>query len=185
VRHPDAKPVRRNFRRKGDNLEKLSFLFVLDTSGSMYGDKIMALNTAVSAMLAGFNDLALQEPPEVAIITFGGSPALHPFTPYDKISALMFEAGGDTRLTEALAIAKELATAKTITLLVTDGLPNDGGYARFGLPGIVFAMGIGFDADVELLERFAGDPGRVVSLADAGLLPGYWFANFDKGKGHK
>ena len=144
----------------------------------MYGEKIWGLNLAIEELLAGFLDLTLASMPGVAAITFGKETVLYPFVPLDRFSLPRLEAFGDTKLTEALAMASEIATDETITLLVSDGAPNDGRFSKAPLKGTAFAMAIGYDADPDLLSRFTGYSDRVFPSVEARSLPGYWYANF-------
>jgi len=141
----------------------------------MYGDKIAGLNLAVSNLLEGFKEMALVEPPEIAVVTFGGEPKRCPFMPFGQVN-VGWEAGGKTRLSEALKLATELMTDETIMLIITDGAPQDGEYKNIELRGHTYCMAIGYDADIELLEELATNPSQVVSPDEAQHLPGYWYA---------
>ena len=159
----------------------LSFLLIADTSGSMYGEKIYALNMAVSNLLGGFHEISLDEEnePQMAIITYGGSPKLHtPFTPVRKIEFSEFEAYGDSTLTEALLLAKTIIKQKTTIILISDGSTNDGCYTRaiedIDLKDKIYCIPVGFDADMDMLEHFAGVDGHILSLSDAETMAGYF-----------
>jgi len=149
-----------------------NFLLLLDTSGSMYGDKIAGLNLVVENLLEGFGSLALPEVPQMAVITFGGTPKVQPFTPINQITT-GWEAGGKTHLSEAIKTAATLATDETITLIVTDSISTDRGKAK--LKGQVYGIGIGYDADIELLETLTTSPQHIFPPVEAEYLPGYWY----------
>lgn len=154
-------------------------VLLLDVSGSMSGDKIDNLYAAIVKMIETFAEEGKKEIPyKVAIITFGASVDYH--TPYadatkDLASNLSrFYANGMTPLGTALRMAKDLIEDKTETkskwyrpavVLVSDGYPNDswqsplqdfisnGRTARCQR----LSMGIGNDADYNMLENFASD----------------------------
>ena len=159
-----------------------NFLLLLDTSGSMYGAKIVSLNLVVDNLLEGFKSLALGEVPQMAVITFGGLPEVHPYTPIDQITT-GWEAGGETRLSEALELASTLATESTITLIVTDGTPIHGGHEGFAktpLSSPVYGIGIGYDADLELLGKLTTSPHHIFPPVEAEYLPGHWYNIYAK-----
>jgi len=169
-------------RKMGDIL-RLSIVLLLDTSGSMYGEKIQALNLAVANLLDGFKRQALAEEPHVAVITFGGNPLLQSFVPVSRMPAAEWGVGGTTCLTKALCMAREIVTPQTISILISDGSPDDGGFARVRLSGELFAISIGYDSRPEALSRFTGNPARVFSASEAESLPGYWLSHcFGEGR---
>lgn len=158
----------------------MKFLLLLDTSGSMYGEKITGLNLAVENLLEGFKDLALQEPPQIAAVTFGGEPTVYPFAPVEHFEQVItkWEAGGKTRFHEAIKSATELTTDETITLIITDGAICDTGFDKIKLRGRIYCMPMGYDADIELLEKSA--IAQIISPVEAQHLAGYWYARYAK-----
>ena len=135
----------------------------------MYGEKIIALNLAVCNFSAGLKRMPLTARPDAAAVTFGGSPCLYPSLL--EINPIDFQAGGTGRLTEALWLAKTVIVQKTAVLLISDGSPDDGGYLRAlrNMPFVTgaFAIAIGYDADMDMLERFTGDKARIIPASDA------------------
>ena len=160
----------------------LPVILLADVSGSMAVDgKIDALNGAVAEMQAAF---AVEEGERaeihLAVVTFGGTAALHvPLTPANDVRWIPMQAHGQTPLGAALELATDLIEDRDqvpsrgyrpTVVLVSDGLPNDeweGSLQRFltserAAKAERFALGIGADADHNMLRRFLDDPdGRV------------------------
>ena len=160
-------------------------VLLLDVSGSMRGDQINNLYAATVKMIETFTEEGKKEIPyKVAIITFGASVDYH--TPYtdatqdlaNKLSR--FNANGGTPLGVALRMAKDLIEDKSETktkwyrpavVLVSDGYPNDswneplqdfistGRTARCQR----LSMGIGNNADYNMLKNFASDDTEKIS----------------------
>lgn len=154
----------------------LPVFLLLDTSGSMQGEKITKLYDATVDMIENFKEETLKEIViNVAIITFGGGVSLH--TALDSVSNLAknpiqpFTASGSTPLGTAMAMAKDIIEDKEIipaksyapaVVLVSDGKPND--EWRSNLDDFVnsgrtakaqkFAISIGNDADKDMLLQF-------------------------------
>lgn len=168
----------------------LPVVLMLDVSGSMSGDKIDNLNTAVEDMLQAF---AREEKMEteiiVAVITFGGQVSLHlPYTKASQIQWTKMSASGNTPMGAALTMLKDMIEDKTVTpsrayrptiVLVSDGQPND----RWEEPLEDFishgrsakcdrmAMAIGRDADTAVLNRFiTGTPHELFFAENAAQL---------------
>ena len=163
-------------------------VLLLDVSGSMSGDKIDNLYTATVKMIETFTEEGKKEIPyKVAIITFGSNVDYH--TPYTDATQdfannlSRFNANGMTPLGTALRMAKDLIEDKNVTkskwyrpavVLVSDGYPNDswenpmqdfisnGRTARCQR----LSMGIGNDADYNMLKRFASEDTEKVSGTD-------------------
>lgn len=169
--------------------KKLPVVLLLDTSGSMSGEKIDSLYDATIEMIHAFVDAEVREQNiEVAIITFGSSVELH--TPYMSAKDLQtkgikkFYADGMTPMGMALKMAKDMIEDKNITpsrvykpavVLVSDGEPNDNWESemdKFINTGRSqkcqrFAVAIGNDANKSVLERFTGDKSMVLLAEDA------------------
>jgi len=114
----------------------LPVVLLLDTSGSMAGEKINTLNTAVNKMLSTFAKNELRETEFlVSVVTFGGNATLAvPPSRASKVRLGSFRAEGGTPLGEALRIVKEMIEDKNQTpsrayrplvVLVSDGVPTD------------------------------------------------------------
>lgn len=149
----------------------MDFILLLDTSGSMYGEqgeKILALNLAVSGLFEGF--LRMSPEPNIAIITFGGTAQLRDFSPASEIPQHAYEARGTTPLTEALALAEPLDALNVTTILLSDGAADDNEFSALRLQGDAYAIAIGADADYEQLARFTRNPAHVFSPSE-GRLP--------------
>ena len=159
-----------------------------DVSGSMEVDgKIDALNSAMTEMQGAFaeEDDGRAEI-HLAVVTFGGTAALYtPLTPASAVRWTPMQAGGRTPMGAALDIVTDLiedrdrvpsrAYRPTI-VLVNDGLPNDeweGPLKRLlgserAAKAQRFALGIGADADHDVLRAFLDDPeGRVFEAHEA------------------
>ena len=170
------------------NARPLPVVLLADVSGSMAADgKIDALNAAVSEMIAAFaeEDDARAEI-HVAAITFGGSAALHtPLTPSAEMAWQPMRASGGTPLGSAFDIATDLVEDREVVpgrayrptlVLVSDGLPTDewrGPLERLlrserASKAQRFTLGIGADADHDVLRAFLADPeGRVFDAHEA------------------
>jgi len=166
----------------------LPVIVLADTSGSMSVDgKIDALNTALSDMVDAFSeedDSRAQI--HVGVITFGGSAAVHlPLGPAAKASLNPLPADGMTPMGAAFDIVRQIVEDKgqissraytPAIVLVSDGQPNDDwepaldrllGSER-ARKAQRFALGIGEDADADVLRRFLNDPeGKVYTANDA------------------
>lgn len=167
----------------------LPVVVLADISGSMSIDgKIDALNSATAEMIACFGELQAERIDiQVAVITFGGeSAALH--TPFQSAAAIQWKpmvAAGRTPLGSALTLANEMIhnretlptrSYRPTIVLVSDGQPNDAwtgpleqliGSDR-GLKADRFALAIGADADMTVLNVFAGSTsGRVLRAHEA------------------
>ena len=159
-------------------------VLLLDVSGSMEGDKIDNLYEATVKMIETFTEEGKKEIPyKVAIITFGASVDYHtPYTDATKDLAKNlrpFYAEGMTPLGTALRMAKDLIEDKDETpkrwyrpavVLVSDGYPNDSWQSPlsdFVSTGRTarcqrLSMGIGNDADFNMLRDFASeDPEKI------------------------
>ena len=163
-------------------------VLLLDVSGSMDGDKINNLYDATVKMIETFAEESKKEIPyKVAIITFGASVDYH--TPYTDATKDLannlrpFYANGMTPLGTALRMAKDLIEDKNETkskwyrpavVLVSDGYPNDSWQdplSDFVSTGRTarcqrLSMGIGNDADFNMLRNFASEDTEKVSSTD-------------------
>jgi uncharacterized protein YegL len=165
----------------------LPVILLVDTSGSMYGEKINALNVAVKKMIESFGkeDSTISEI-YTAIITFGGRVDLH--TDITASRLIHFEelsANGLTPMGGALKLCQELINNKErwpknsfrpTVVLISDGAPNDDYQdilTKFVTEGRSaqcdrWALAIGNDADYNLLEKFlTGQEKRVMEASDA------------------
>lgn len=165
----------------------LHFFILADCSGSMAADgKMQALNNAIRETLPHLVEVAGQNPHAsllVRAIAFSTGARWHLATP-TSVDQLVWEdlgAGGYTDLGAALDLLASEMTPATVeqrsltpaVLLVSDGMPTDDykpALGRFldeplGQRAARMAVGIGRDADLEVLERFVGssDAGGVLT----------------------
>ena len=114
-------------------------VLVLDTSGSMYGEKIDQLNQGLAAFRDSLQtDSVAQSRVEIAIVTFGPAQLLQDFTGASQFNPPTLAASGDTPLGAALQQALDMiAMRKKLyrdngtpyyrpwVFLITDGAPTD------------------------------------------------------------
>jgi len=181
---PDTIGQSNKFDKQGYARNMQPVILLLDTSGSMFGEKIDALNVCVRKMLDAFKNYNGSTDIRVAIITFGGCGACLE-TSFKSAKTLAFgylSAGGGNYEGEALKIAGQLLSQlpsevkRTIIVLVSDGMPEssyDGGLKEFlRLPNASesrrFAMGVGVNggsAEYRELQKFISE-GESVCLGD-------------------
>ncbi len=157
----------------------LPVLILADTSGSMSVDgKISSLNEAIQNMVSTFKqESARQAEIQVGLITFGGEAAeMHlPLAKAAEIEAIEpLDATGRTPMGHAFEIAtkvledKELITSRDyrpVVILLSDGIPTDSWKAGLdslcnsdrGKKASRFAMAIGAEANIDVLEAFNND----------------------------
>lgn len=177
----------------------LPVIILADTSGSMCDDgKIDALNTALKDMVESF---ALESEGRaeihIAVVTFGGEAEVHQeLTAAHKFSFLPLGAHGSTPMGAAFDLAREMIEDKEripgraytpSIVLVSDGQPQEApdGYWKQALEKLMkseraakaqrFALGIGQDADVEVLRAFIGnESGKVYGASDARQIKSFF-----------
>ena len=176
----------------------LPVVLLLDTSGSMYGDKISSLNDAVRKMLRTFTKEESQANEFlVSIVTFGGTASLaYSPTPASELAFTDLSADGGTPLGAAIDVAKTLIedreqtpsrAYRPLVVLVSDGVPTDSWEAssdHFIQDGRSakcdrMALGIGREAydgpGRATLERFiAGTEHQVFEAEDAGEIHNFF-----------
>lgn len=115
----------------------LPVILMLDGSGSMGGEKIKTLNSAVNEMIQSFKDEASKEIGiQIGVIIFGDGGANYalPLQDVSSIENVELTANGGTPMGMALKMAKDLIEDKDIipscgykpaVILVSDGAPND------------------------------------------------------------
>jgi uncharacterized protein YegL len=162
----------------------LQMIWMLDVSGSMsVGGKIEALNYAMSEAITSVRDAALEIPGVQIygrVITFAHDAAWHVATP-TKIEELAWNGvavveRGTTEMGAAIGLAAEAVRDASrvgrgvppALVLVSDGKPTDlrapsfGASLRrlaedpWGRSASRVAIGIGADADMDVLRRFIG-----------------------------
>ncbi|MEO7649506.1 MAG: VWA domain-containing protein [Bryobacteraceae bacterium] len=116
-------------------------VLLLDTSGSMNGAPINALNQGLLAFQQSIQEDALaSRRVEVAIVTFGsaGVQKIQEFVTGGDFAAPVLEAGGATPMGEAIRVALEMVRERKATyrqngvlyyqpwvVMITDGAPTD------------------------------------------------------------
>jgi len=163
---------------------------LVDTSGSMGVDgKITVLNDAVRRMVAAFQQLTVPGCNILmSVISFGGSASVHlPPTPVGDVQWTDLTAAGGTPMGSAFQLASHLLVDPAIVpsrsfrpnlVLVSDGIPQGDWEGPLGeldvqeqaKRALRFAVGIGADARMEVLKRFAGELGEVVPVERVELL---------------
>lgn len=156
----------------------LPVILLLDTSGSMLAnDKIDILNTGVAEMVETLREAdARTGSIRLSIITFGGEAAklIAAHEPIASAQYQPFSAGGRTPLGTAFRLTQDLVedrdalpsrSYRPTIALVSDGIPTDKDW-RHRLDDLVnsergskatrFALGIGADADRQMLAAFSG-----------------------------
>ena len=157
----------------------LHFIWLVDCSGSMMGEKIQSLNYAIKQAIPDMQAAAEENPNAqlyVRAITFSEGARWHVAspTPVQHFEWLDVEAGGLTDLGKAL----ELVTTQLemppmperalppVLVLLSDGQPTDM-YEKalnqllslpWGKKAVKLAIAIGSDADKEVLARFIDHP---------------------------
>jgi len=166
----------------------LHFFILADCSGSMASDgKMQALNNAIRETLPHLVDVASQNPHAnvlVRAIGFSTGARWHigEPTPVTRVVWEDLETGGYTDLGAALdllspQLAPPLLEERSLPpaiLLVSDGMPTDDyrrALGRFldepmGRRAVRMAVGIGRDADIEVLERFIASPDLAPVMAN-------------------
>lgn len=176
----------------------LPVILLLDTSGSMYGEKISSLNDAVRKMLGTFTKEESQANEFlVSVVTFGGSASLAFLpTPASALSYRSLSADGGTPLGAAIDVAKALIedreqtpsrAYRPLVVLVSDGVPTDSWerkldhFIQDGRSAKCdrMALGIGREAyegqGRATLERFiAGTEHQVFEAKDAGEIHNFF-----------
>ncbi|HXS66785.1 MAG TPA: hypothetical protein VN767_28345 [Streptosporangiaceae bacterium] len=155
----------------------LHFIWILDCSGSMDGDKIRQLNFAIREALPAMKDTADENPNAQVLmraVTFSTGARWHVGTPtpVDGFSWTDVAADGVTDMGKALSmVADQLKippmsdrALPPVLVLVSDGQPTDdfsiGLKALMDQPwgkrSVRLAIAVGRDADLDVLSRFIG-----------------------------
>lgn len=162
----------------------LPIFVLADTSGSMRGEKINELNLALREMLNALNAADdIRGKFQLSVIAFGGEvKVLQPLTDIDGLVLTELSAAGNTPMGQAFEMVREMIEDRNVVssraytptiVLISDGLPTDcteeiyrrKNYFDWG-PLINLhngersskcqrmALGIGEDADVDMLKSF-------------------------------
>jgi len=148
-------------------------ILVLDTSGSMQGEKMDQAKEAARYVLDHLNPLDRFAIVSFATTTRSFSPSLQPATQADKGKDFLdrLEAMGSTDINRAMIEAVGLAeeVRPTTLIFLTDGLPTEGvtvtgaildNVAREAPDNVrIFSFGVGDDVDTDLLDQISMDHG--------------------------
>jgi len=172
---------------------KTAFLFFLvDTSGSMSGTRIGAVNSAIEEVLEKIkemNDTSADAIVEIAILTFGsGVQWLTPNGPVKPENYYFnyLDASGLTPMGEAFRQLEEKLHQNSgfmqrasgsyapVIFLMSDGEPNDAWDSNLALlkqnrwfnVSAKVALGVGDDANSYVLEQFTGTKEAVVNVSE-------------------
>ncbi len=180
-----------------NRLRALPIFVLADTSGSMQGEKILALNNALREMAASLRSADdIRGEFQMAVITFGGEGARVDQPLQDVASLKLHElcAGGKTPMGAAFDLVCDLVNDTSVVpstaytpaiVLVSDGIPTDIGVSSPGFNDYLnwtplkrlqdtnervskclrLAMGIGDDAQSEMLKAFVNNEGMPVFQA--------------------
>lgn len=168
-------PMVQDLSRADRSVPRLPILLLLDTSGSMAGERIAELTKATEEFLRSLSqDEAAYARTDLAILTFGGAVRVDQFfAPLSEVKPIHLEASGMTPMGEALSLAIEMldqllsqyrrdgiAYFRPWIVLLTDGSPTDewrdaAKGVRDGLQHQRFRfLAIGLDqADMETLSQ--------------------------------
>lgn len=180
-------------RRPGEELASrpLHFFWVVDCSGSMYGDKIGAVNNAIQTCIPEMREAAKDNPNAqlmVRTLKFATGASWITASPVDIEDYVWADlsAGGVTDLGKAFELlAGQLSippmpdrALPPVIVLLSDGQPTDN-YKKqldslLNLPwarkAVRIAISIGQDADDEVLREFTGNRELVLQANNAEML---------------
>ena len=178
------------FTKGNDYLPVIHLFLLIDTSGSMYGERIEATNMAFSNVLSSFEILNPDIEIRIAVLEFNSSVRwMHEIPqPLDSFVWMPLEPGGLTQMGEALSTLNgkmqrtgyfnsylcKGSIIPSLIILLTDGEPTDD-YSK-GLKEIIenpyfkkatkFAIGIGDDFSIKPLVDFTGNHKTVFQIKD-------------------
>lgn len=135
----------------GNHAQRAPVVMLMDNSDSMRGKGIDELNSALADMQEHLrHDVELSSKAEICLITFGhdgvtawhgtqpAPPGVSPFVPASRFEVPRLQAGGVTRMTEAVDLAmrviedekralrsRNLSYYRPVVWCVTDGVPTD------------------------------------------------------------
>ena len=166
----------------------LPIFILADTSGSMRGEKINELNLALREMLIALNEADdIRGKFQLSVIAFGGEVRLvQPLQDIAGLSLSELTAAGNTPMGQAFETVqemiedREIVTSRAYTptiVLISDGIPTDCSEEMFRRKNYFdweplkslhsgersakcqrLALGIGDDADTEMLKAFIDNP---------------------------
>jgi len=156
----------------------LHFIWICDCSGSMNGEKIQTLNTAIKESLKPMKDVADENPNATVLVralkfSSGAQWVNLDPTHVEDFKWFDIDADGVTDMGKALSmIADELKippmtdrALPPVLVLLSDGQPTDdfdSGLKKlmdqaWGKKAVRIAIAIGSDADLDVLQKFIGN----------------------------
>jgi uncharacterized protein YegL len=156
----------------------LQFIYIIDCSGSMVGSKMETLNLAVRETISPMCTVADENPNAevfVRVIKFSDGAQWHISQPTEVHSFRWSDlnADGVTDMGKALALAADALKVENmpprglppVLVLLSDGQPTDDFNTGlrlllsepWGKRSVRIGVGIGDDADLDLLEKFIGN----------------------------
>ncbi len=156
----------------------LHFIWMVDCSGSMYGEKIQMLNTAIKETIPDMRNVASENATAkvlVRVLKFSNGAQWQSATPIevDKFNWTDIEAEGLTDMGKALTmVAEQLKTPPMperalppVLVLISDGQPTDDFNKGlellmkepWGKKAVRIAIAIGNDADKTVLSKFVNN----------------------------
>lgn len=169
-----------NLKRPGGELASrpLHFIWIVDCSGSMFGEKIGAVNHAIQSTIPEMADAAKNNPNAQLLVrtlkfSTGASWITANPIPIEEFAWDDLEAGGVTDLGKAFdMLAAQLTippmsdrALPPVLVLLSDGQPTDD-YKKsldkllhlpWGKKSVRIAISIGQDADDDVLQQFTGN----------------------------
>ena len=177
----------------GSVKKKMHFFYVLDTSGSMYGAPISALNSAMRETIEILKrvqeDNKTSVDFNVSVLEFNSDARWTEPEPMDISDFDWFdlEALGGTNLERALDMLNEALTRRAggrldtkignknpMIIFMSDGIPFDGWERALDRiqknhwyePAIKVAFALGDEADTDVLKKVVGRDGAVIKTSD-------------------
>ena len=167
-------------KRPGGELASrpLHFIWVVDCSGSMYGEKIGTVNHAIQTTIPEMADAAKDNPNAQLLVhtlkfSTGASWVTAKPVPIEDFAWDDLDAGGVTELGKAFEMLAAQLTIPPMTeralppvlVLLSDGQPTDDYkeslnkllHLPWGKKAVRIAISIGQDADDDVLEQFTGN----------------------------
>lgn len=165
------------FKRPGGEMASrpLHFIWLVDCSGSMMGEKIQSLNYAIRQTIPDMRSAADENPNAqlyIRAVKFAEGASWHIAqpTPIEEFEWIDLEAGGLTDMGQAFGlIAEQLKmplmperALPPVLVLLSDGQPTDQ-YRKsleellnlpWGKKAVKIAIAIGSDADTQILQEF-------------------------------
>ena len=172
--------------------------FVIDTSGSMFGSKIGAVNSAIDEVIPDIKEVSNTNADaliKIAVLEFSTGAKWMPLTENGPVEVENFrwshlDVGGITDLGAACKALKEKLSATTgfmkeatgsyapVIILLSDGEPTDNyQHALSQLKqnnwfkvAIKVALAVGHDANKDVLAEFTGSPEAVIEVNNRDVL---------------